>query len=68
MTMTALGVAVPEIVGLATVETLTGPLTVRLAGATAVNVLTAAVEVPPTFAATAVTEARPAGNVIAVVE
>jgi hypothetical protein len=37
-------------------------------GAMAVKLLTAGVEIPPALVATAVTEARPAGNVIAEVE
>jgi hypothetical protein len=66
MTTVLPGVAVPEMG--CVVGPVGGVATVRLGGPTAVKLLTAGLLVPPALVATAVIEAGPSGNVIAVVE
>ena len=63
MLINAPGVAVPAMVGVVVVETLTGEVTVRLGGAMAVKLLMAVFDKPPVLLAMAVTEAGPAVNV-----
>jgi hypothetical protein len=57
------GVAVPATTGVVAVDTFTGELTVKLAGAMAVKLSITGVDTPPILAAMAVTEAGPAANV-----
>ena len=57
------GVAVPAIVGVVVVVTLTGLVTVRVGGAIAVKLAMAVFDSPPVLLAMAVTELGPAANV-----
>jgi hypothetical protein len=63
MVITLPGVVVPDTIGEAVVLTFTGELTLRLGGPTAVKLLMAGVETPPTLVATAVTLLGPAVKV-----